>query len=50
MRETFNAGEPVSHPKFGNGIVLEVLEANKCAILFEDGRKVLAMGSAPAAV
>jgi hypothetical protein len=49
MRETFAAGEPVSHPKFGNGVVLEVLEANKCAILFEEGRKVLAMGSNPAA-
>jgi hypothetical protein len=49
MRETFAAGEPVSHPKFGKGVVLEVLETNKCAILFEEGRKVLAMGSSPAA-
>lgn len=46
MRETFAAGDPVSHPKFGKGIVLEVLEAKKCAILFEEGRKVLAMGGA----
>lgn len=46
MRETFAAGDPVSHPKFGKGVVLEVLEAKKCAILFEDGRKVLAMGNA----
>jgi len=44
MRETFSAGDPVSHPKFGKGVVLEVLEAKKCAILFEEGRKVLAMG------
>ena len=49
MRETFATGEPVTHPKFGVGVVLEVLETNKCAILFEDGRKVLAMGGAPAA-
>ena len=28
----------------GKGVVLEVLEAKKCAILFEEGRKVLAMG------
>lgn len=49
MRETFKAGEPISHPKFGNGVVLEVLEVNKVAILFEEGRKVLAMGAAPAA-
>ncbi|MDC0716860.1 hypothetical protein [Nannocystis bainbridge] len=45
MRETFAAGDPVSHPKFGKGVVLEVLEAKKCAILFEEGRKVLAMGN-----
>lgn len=45
MRETFAAGDPVSHPKFGKGVVLEVLEAKKCAILFEEGRKVLAMSS-----
>ncbi|HEY8375812.1 MAG TPA: hypothetical protein VIK91_04945, partial [Nannocystis sp.] len=45
MRETFTAGEPVSHPKFGKGVVIEVLEAKKCAILFEEGRKVLAMGT-----
>lgn len=44
MRETFAAGDPISHPKFGKGVVLEVLEAKKCAILFEEGRKVLAMG------
>lgn len=44
MRETFAAGDPVSHPKFGKGVVLEVIEAKKCAILFEEGRKVLAMG------
>jgi hypothetical protein len=49
MRETFAAGEPVQHPKFGKGVVLEVLESNKVAILFEEGRKVLAMGAAPAA-
>lgn len=49
MRETFKAGEPISHPKFGNGIVIEIVEVNKMAILFEEGRKVLAMGASPAA-
>lgn len=48
MREIFGAGEPVQHPKFGKGIVLEVLETNKIAILFEDGRKVLAMNAGAA--
>ena len=45
MRETFAAGDPVEHPKFGKGVVLEIVETHKCAILFEEGRKVLAMGA-----
>ncbi len=45
MRETFAAGDPVEHPKFGKGVVVEIVEAHKVAILFEDGRKVLAMGA-----
>lgn len=48
MREVFGAGEPVQHPKFGKGVVVEVLETNKVAILFEDGRKVLAMNAGAA--
>ena len=44
MRETFKLGEPIQHPKFGKGVVLEILETNKVAILFEEGRKVLTMG------
>jgi hypothetical protein len=46
MRETFKLGEPVQHPKFGKGVVLEIVENNKVAILFEEGRKVLAMNNA----
>ena len=49
MRETFKLNEPIQHPKFGKGVVLEILDANKVAILFEEGRKVLAMGSAAVA-
>lgn len=48
MRETFSAGEPLQHPKFGKGIVIEVLETNKIAILFEEGRKILAMNASAA--
>ena len=48
MREVFGAGEPIQHPKFGKGIVIEVLETNKIAILFEEGRKVLAMNAGAA--
>jgi hypothetical protein len=46
MRETFKLNEPIQHPKFGKGVVLEILDEHKVAILFEEGRKVLAMGSA----
>jgi len=49
MRETFSAGEPVQHPKFGRGVVIEIVDTHKVAILFEDGRKVLAMGATPSA-
>jgi len=45
MRETFALGEPINHPKFGKGVVLEILDAKKVAILFEEGRKVLAMAA-----
>ena len=49
MRESFSAGEPVQHPKFGKGVVVEIVDKNKVAILFEEGRKVLAMGAIPSA-
>ena len=49
MRETFTAGEPIQHPKFGKGIVVEIVDTHKVAILFEEGRKVLAMGATPSA-
>ncbi len=49
MRETFSAGEPVQHPKFGKGVVVEIVDAHKVAILFEEGRKVLTMGHTPSA-
>jgi hypothetical protein len=49
MRETFAVNEPIQHPKFGKGVVLEIVDEHKIAILFEEGRKVLAMGSAPVA-
>lgn len=44
-RDTFAAGDLVSHPQFGQGVVLEVLEGKKCAILFKEGRRILAMSS-----
>lgn len=35
-------GELIRHAKFGEGVVAEVLDPNKCEILFKDGLKTLA--------
>ncbi len=39
---TFAKGELVRHSKFGDGVVANILDANKCEILFRDGVKTLA--------
>lgn len=39
---TFTKGELVRHSKFGDGVVAQILDANKCEILFRDGMKTLA--------
>ncbi len=35
-------GDLIRHTKFGEGVVAEVVDANKCEILFKDGVKMLA--------
>jgi hypothetical protein len=42
INETFAKGELIRHAKFGEGIVANVIDANKCEILFRDGMKTLA--------
>lgn len=44
MGQKFTPGELVSHPKFGDGYVLEVVDPNKVSIMFRDGPKTLAHG------
>jgi hypothetical protein len=39
---TFVRGELVRHTKFGDGVVMTILDANKCEILFREGMKTLA--------
>ncbi len=41
VKETYATGDGVTHPKFGNGLVVEV-EATKIAVLFESGERRLA--------
>jgi len=46
MAEGYNSGDLLRHPKFGTGLVTEVLAGTKVAVLFEDGRRVLVMNKA----
>ncbi len=46
---TFVKGELVRHTKFGDGVVLTILDANKCEILFREGMKTLAQSIGQAA-
>ncbi|HHH31826.1 MAG TPA: hypothetical protein ENK57_26230 [Polyangiaceae bacterium] len=46
ISETFAAGQLLRHKKFGDGVVAEVLEGGKVAVLFEDGQKTLVHGRA----
>ena len=42
MAETFRPGEQISHPRFGVGLVEQLNEPGKMAVLFADGRRILA--------
>lgn len=37
MHESFAVGDVIDHPKFGNGVVQELLPPDKMQILFRDG-------------
>lgn len=41
---TFEADSLVHHAKFGDGYVVQVIDANKIEVMFEHGAKVLAQG------
>jgi hypothetical protein len=41
IQGTFEKDEVINHPKFGLGIVLSVIQANKIETLFPDGPKLL---------
>lgn len=46
MAHKFAQGELVTHPKFGDGYVVEVVDPQKVSIMFRDGPKTLAHGHA----
>jgi hypothetical protein len=41
---TFNEGELIRHSKFGDGIVTQIVDAKKIAVLFKDDTRTLAQG------
>jgi Zn ribbon nucleic-acid-binding protein len=41
---SFNPGELVRHPKFGDGVVARVIDRGKIEVLFKDGPKTMAHG------
>lgn len=42
MREIFQPGEQIKHPRFGVGLVERTGDPGKISVLFSDGRKILA--------
>jgi hypothetical protein len=42
MSESFRPGEQITHPRFGVGVVEQSSEPGKMAVLFADGRRILA--------
>ena len=42
MSEAYTENDVISHPKFGEGYVVEILTSTKISVLFEDGIKKLA--------
>ena len=45
--ESFEVGERVDHPTFGQGVI-EIAEPGKITVFFASGRRVLAQAKAPA--
>jgi hypothetical protein len=41
---TFGQGDLVKHPKFGDGVVVRVIDQSKLEILFKDGPRMMAQG------
>jgi hypothetical protein len=41
---SFDAGELVRHPKFGDGVVARVIDRGKVEVLFKDGPRTMAQG------
>lgn len=48
MSATYQTGERIEHPKFGQGVVESFPSPGKMDVFFEDGRRTLAYGRAVA--
>lgn len=43
--QVYRVGQPLSHPSFGNGVVVRLASSTVCAVVFLDGEKKLLMGT-----
>lgn len=44
--QIYRVGQPLSHPSFGDGVVVRLASSTVCAVVFLDGEKKLLMGTA----
>lgn len=44
VTQAYSAGELIRHPKFGDGVITQVIDRGKVEILFKDGPKTMAHG------
>ena len=44
MKASYQVGDLVNHPKFGLGVVRQLVGPNKVEIVFEEGAKLLRCG------
>ncbi|HTE54022.1 MAG TPA: hypothetical protein VK698_24370 [Kofleriaceae bacterium] len=50
MSEMFRPGEQITHPRFGVGLVEQTSEPGKMAVVFADGRRILAQAKRESAI
>lgn len=47
IRDTYEPGDRVDHPKFGQGVVESIPDPGKMIVFFEEGRRTLIQGRQP---
>jgi hypothetical protein len=47
VRDTYEPGDRIEHPKFGQGVVESIPDPGKMVVFFEEGRRTLIQGRQP---